>query len=84
LSNQLRNCGRAWFNDRLLRLFMLVTDTARTEVKALLLPIEHDNGRMDIRHPHSVGMTLGMAYSITESRGFPTNLALQNRYSLTI
>jgi hypothetical protein len=29
-------------------------------------------------------MTFGMANSITELRGFPTNITLQNRYSLTI
>jgi hypothetical protein len=84
LTKQLRNCGRAWSNHGLLRFFMLITDTACTEVKTLFLAIKHDDRRMDIRLPHSVSMTLRVTDSITEGRGFPTNIALQNRYSLTI
>jgi hypothetical protein len=84
LKKQLRNCGRAWSNYWLLRLFVLISNTARTEVKALFLAINHDDRRMNIRHPHSVSMTFRVTDSITESRAFPTNIALQNRYSLTI
>jgi hypothetical protein len=80
---QLRNCGRAWSDQNLLRLFMLITDTARAEIKALLLPVNKNDSRMDIRFPASICMTLRVADSITELRGFPTNIALQNRYSLT-
>ena len=84
LTKQLRNCGRAWSNHGLLRLFVLSTDTARTEVKTLFLAIEHNDSRMDIRFPHSVSMPFRMTDRITEGRDFPTNIALQNRYSLTI
>jgi hypothetical protein len=62
---------------------MLVADAAGAELQTFLLPVHHHDCRMDIRFPHPVGMTIGVADGITESRGFPTNIALQNRYSLT-
>ena len=62
---------------------MLITDTARAEIEALLLTVNKNNSRMDIWFPLPVSMTFGMADSITELTGFPTNIALQNRYSLT-
>jgi hypothetical protein len=84
LTKQLRNCGGAWSNQKLLRFLMLITNTARAEVKTLLLAINKNNSRMDIRFPTPISMTFGVADSVTELRGFPTNIALQNRYSLTI
>jgi hypothetical protein len=84
LTKRLRNCGRAWFNHSPLSLFMLITDTACAEVKTLFLAIDKNNGRMDIRFPTPVSMSLRVTDGIPEGRGFPTNIALQNRYSLTI
>jgi hypothetical protein len=63
---------------------MLITDAARAEVKTLFLAIDNNYRRMDVRLPTPVSMTLRVADGITESGGFPTNIALQNRYSLTI
>ena len=84
MTKQLRNCGRAWSDQNLLCLFMLIADTACAEIEALLLAVNKNDSRMDIRFPTPIGMTFGVADSITELRGFPTNIALQNRYSLTI
>jgi hypothetical protein len=84
LTKQLRNCGRVWSNQRFPRLFMLSTNTACAEVQALLFAVDHNDSRMDIRLPTPVSMSLGVADRITELRGFPTNITLQNRYSLTI
>ncbi len=83
MTKQLRNCGRAWSDQNLLRLFMLIADTARTEIKALFLAVNKNDSRMDIRFPTPISMPFGMADSITELGGFSTNIALQNRYSLT-
>ena len=84
MTNRLRNCGRAWSNHWPLRLFMLIADTACAEVKTLFLAIDKNDSRMDIRLPTPVSMTLRVTDSITKGRGFPTNIALQNMYSLTI
>ena len=84
MTNRLRNYGRAFPDDWLPGLFMLITDAACAEVKTLFLAIEHDDSRMDVRFPTPISMTFRVTDSITESRGFPTNIALQNRYSLTI
>jgi hypothetical protein len=62
---------------------MLGAQTAGTKVQALPLSTNHDNRRMDVWLPPPIGMTLGMTDRITELRAFPTNIALQNRYSLT-
>ena len=56
---------------------MLIADAARAKIKALLLTIEHNDRRMDIRLPTAVGVPFRVADSITELRGFPTNIALQ-------
>jgi hypothetical protein len=77
LRRLLSNCGRAFPDDDLLGFFMLVADAARAKIKALLLTIEHNDRRMDIRLPTAVGMALGVTDGITELRGFPTNIALQ-------
>ena len=70
MTKQLRNCGRAWSNHRLLRLFMLIADTACAEVKTLFLAIDKNDSRMDIRLPTPVSMTFRVTDSITERQGF--------------
>jgi hypothetical protein len=63
---------------------VLSTQTAGAKIKALPLPVNHNDSWMDIGFPPTIGMSLGMTDRITERWGFPTNIALQNRYSLTI
>ena len=77
MSKQLRNCGRAWSNHGLLGFFMLIADTASAEIKTFSLAIDKNDSRMNIRLPTPVSVTFGVADSITELRGFPTNIALQ-------
>ena len=84
MKNQLRNCGRALSNQKFLGLFMLIPYTAGAEVKTFFLAVNHNDRRMDIRFPTPVSVALGMTDGVTELGGFPTNITLQNRYSLTI
>lgn len=80
---QLRDYGRALLNQRLLHIFMLSTDAAGAKIETFPLAINHNNSRVDIGFPPTIGMTFGMTDSITELRRFTANITLQNRFSLT-
>ena len=51
-----------------LRYLMLCSQASGAKVEAFLLPVYNDIGRMNIWHPLSVGMSLGVADIMTELR----------------
>lgn len=62
---------------------MLGTQASGTEVEAFLFTVYIDRNRVNIRHPATLGMALGMTDIMTKLRGLPTQIALQYFFSLT-
>jgi hypothetical protein len=54
-------------------------EAARAEVDALHLTVNHDPGRVDVRRPAAIGVTLGVADVVTEHRGLSAKIALHYR-----
>lgn len=79
MKTQLRNYGRAWSNIIFLRLFMLVANTARAQVKSFLFTVNDNSRRMNIRFPLAFRMALRVTDCMPKLRGLPTNITLQNR-----
>ena len=62
--------------------FILSPDAAGTQVHSFGFTIDHDGRGMYVSIKAAVGMLLGMADVLTKHWGFPTDVTLQNRYSL--
>ena len=61
---------------------MLATQTSGAQVEFLGLTIYDQGNRVDIRHPPTIGASLGVADIMTELRGFPAQITLQYFFSL--
>jgi hypothetical protein len=62
--------------------FILSPDAAGTQVHSLRFTIDLDGSGMYVSIEAAIGMLLGMANVLTKHWGFPTDVTLQNRYSL--
>ena len=60
---------------------MLGTQASGAQVEPLCLTSYNDSSRVDIRHPATIGMALGVAYIVTKLRRFATQITLQYMFS---
>ena len=59
------------------RCLIIGTQAAGAQFKPLGLTFDNDRGLVNIRHPASLGMALGVADIISVKRSLTANLALQ-------
>ena len=55
-------------------------DASGAQVSAIVLPIDHNSRRLNVRKPDPAGMLLGMAYPIAEAQSFPTHITFDSQF----
>jgi hypothetical protein len=63
--------------NRLASNLVLSSQTPGTDVYTLLLAIYDNRGRLEVRQPLPLGMTLGVRYIVSKLRSLTAQLALQ-------
>ena len=59
--------------------FVLCPETPGAKIKAFLLAVYNNIGRMNIWRPAVIGVPLGVAYIMTELRSLTAQVALHSR-----